>query len=193
MNKEKIIKIVNEEVKHISSLNEPGHDYLHIKRVVDMSLYLATFYECDTFLIHLLALLHDVEDSKLNSNIKVVDILNKTDITGEYKEKIIYMLPFISFSKHPRLESNFPIEGKIVQDADRLDAIGAIGIARAFSYGGAHHRLMYGSNDSTIKHFDDKLLILDQYLNTDKAKEIAKDRMKLLKDFYQEFIKETKK
>ncbi|MCR4911699.1 MAG: hypothetical protein K5925_04170 [Bacilli bacterium] len=106
------------------------------------------------------------------------------------KDKITYILSYLSFCKYKISPEDFPIEGKIVSDADRLDAIGAIGIARAFSYGGSHNRKMYGSSDFTIKHFDEKLLVLDKYLYLEESKKIAAKRMKLLRQFYKEFKQE---
>lgn len=185
-----LITRVEEYVKECSKENEPGHDFSHILRVRKMALELADIVECDSLLVNLLALLHDVEDHKAAKKNKISDFLHGIDIKEELKEKILYIIPFLSFSKYPSLSNDFPIEGKIVSDADRLDAIGAIGIARAFSYGGANKREMYGSDNSTIRHFDEKLLKLDQYLYLDKSKEIAKKRMKVLKEFYDEFISE---
>ena len=187
-----LIKRAEEFAKECSKGNEPGHNFSHIQRVRKMALLLAGSTKCDKVLVELLALLHDVEDYKLNSNHKISDFLQVVDIESDLKDKLLYILPRLSFSKYPRLDDDFPIEGKIVSDADRLDAIGAIGIARAFSYGGFHKREMYGSEDSTIKHFDNKLLKLDQYLYLDISKEIAKKRMKLLNEFYDEFIEEVK-
>lgn len=187
-----LIKRAEEFAKECSKGNEPGHNFSHIQRVRKMALLLADSTKCDKVLVELLALLHDVEDYKLNSNHKISDFLQAVDIESDLKDKLLYILPRLSFSKYPRLDDDFPIEGKIVSDADRLDAIGAIGIARAFSYGGFHKREMYGSEDSTIKHFDNKLLKLDQYLYLDISKEIAKKRMKLLNEFYDEFIEEVK-
>ena len=186
-----LIAQVEEYVKGCSKDNEPGHNFSHILRVRKMALELADTVECDSLLVDLLALLHDVEDHKASKRNKISDFLHGIDIEEELKEKILYIIPFLSFSKYPSLSDDFPIEGKIVSDADRLDAIGAIGIARAFSYGGANKREMYGSDNSTIRHFDEKLLKLDQYLYLDKSKEIAKKRMKVLKEFYDEFISET--
>ena len=187
-----LIKRAEEFAKECSKDNEPGHNFSHIQRVRKMSLELADSIECDKTLVELVALLHDVEDYKLDSKYKISDFLQVIDIESSLKEKLLYILPRLSFSKYPKLDNDFPIEGKIVSDADRLDAIGAIGIARAFSYGGFNKRDMYGSENSTINHFDNKLLILDQYLYLNKSKEIAKGRMKLLKEFYDEFLEETK-
>ena len=187
-----LINRAEEFAKECSKDNEPGHNFSHIQRVRKMALLLADSVSCDKTLVELLALLHDVEDYKLDSKHKISDFLQANDIENGLKEKLLYILPHLSFSKYPRLDDDFPIEGKIVSDADRLDAIGAIGIARAFSYGAAHKREMYGSEDSTIKHFDNKLLKLDQYLYLDKSNEIAKKRMKLLREFYDEFSDEVK-
>lgn len=190
MDQKRILEITEEYAKECSKNNEPGHDFFHIQRVRKTAIKLAKTVQNDHFLVEMLAFLHDIEDHKLANGNSVKSFLETIEINEECKEKILYILPYLSFSKHPKLPDDFPIEGKIIQDADRLDAIGAIGVARAFSYGGANHRLMYGSEDSTIKHFDEKLLILDQYLNLDESKKIAKQRMKYIKDFYNEFLEE---
>ena len=190
--KDRIVLQIEEYAKKCSMNNDSGHDFLHIQRVVKMALHLAKTVTCDEYLVHLLALLHDIEDKKFQNDNKVKDYLVTIDLSEDYKERILYILPYMSFSKYPTLPDNFPIEGKIIQDADRLDAIGAIGIARAFSYGGSKNRPMYDADNSTIKHFDEKLLILDKYLYLDESKRIAKERMKILKDFYKEFNKEVK-
>ena len=190
--KDRIVLQIEEYAKKCSMNNDSGHDFLHIQRVVKMALHLAKTVTCDEYLVHLLALLHDIEDKKFQNDNKVKDYLVTIDLSEDYKERILYILPYMSFSKYPTLPDNFPIEGKIIQDADRLDAIGAIGIARAFSYGGSKNRPMYDADNSTIKHFDEKLLILDKYLYLDESKRIAKKRMKIIKDFYKEFNKEVK-
>ena len=186
MNKKEILLKVEEYSKVCSEGNEPGHDFAHVQRVRKLAIYLAKEYDLDTFFVEILALLHDVEDHKLNSNNNVKEFLNTLDILDSARETLIYILDHISFSKYPTPIEHFPLIGKIVSDADRLDAIGAIGIARAFSYGGNHNR----SFEETLKHFDEKLLVLDQYLYLDKSKEIAQKRMKFLKEFYEEFIEE---
>ena len=187
-----IIKLTEDYVKNIFIDQEPGHDYLHIERVRKMALLISQSVESDLFLVEMLALLHDVEDHKLNHTYKVKDFLDSVDISREYKDKILSILPYMSFSKYPHLDESFPIEGKIVIDADRLDAIGAIGIARAFSYGGYKNRRMYGDKESTVHHFEEKLLILDKTLYLEESKRIAEKRMKFLKEFYEEFLLETK-
>jgi len=192
MDKNKIINQCEEYAKKCLIDKEPGHDYLHVLRVRKMALSLSKTIECDSFLVELLALLHDIEDHKFNDDNRVSDFLDSTKIDTYYKEKILFILPYMSFSKYPKLDDNFPIEGKIVIDADRLDAIGAVGVARAFSYGGNKNRRMYGSSDSTVKHFEEKLLILDKYLYLEESKKIAIKRMKYIKEFYNEFLKEIK-
>lgn len=186
MVKEEIISLTEEFAKECSKNNEPGHDFSHIQRVRKMAVYLAKECKLDTFIVELIALLHDVEDHKFESNNSVKEFLNILDLLDSVKETILNIIPCISFSKYPTLIEHFPLVGKIVSDADRLDAIGAVGVARAFSYGGNKNR----SFEETLKHFDEKLLILDQYLYLDKSKEIAKERMKFLKDFYDEIKKE---
>ncbi len=186
MVREEIIKRVEEYVESCSKNNEPGHDFSHIQRVRKIAINIANSLNIDTFLVELIALLHDIEDHKLNSNSKVSDFLSKIDLEQELKDSILYILPYLSFSKYPTLPDDFPIEGKVVSDADRLDAIGAVGIARAFSYGASHHR----SFKDTLKHFDEKLLVLDQYLYFEKSKELAKERMKFLEEFYEELKSE---
>lgn len=186
MVKEEIINKCYEFAQSCSKDNEPGHDFHHILRVRNLALKLANNYEADKFVVELLALLHDVEDHKLHSRYSVSTFLNSVDVDKNIKNKIIYILPFLSFSKYPTLPKDFPIEGKIISDADRLDAIGAVGVARAFSYGGANKR----DFKETLKHFEEKLLVLDQYLYLDESKEIALKRMKYLKDFYNELLVE---
>jgi len=179
MDKESIISKTEEFVKSWAINNEPGHDYSHILRVRDLALKIAKEAGYAGYLVELIALLHDLEDHKLSSKTSIKDFLDTLEISKEDKEKILYIIPRISFSKYP-LVDDLPLEGKIVADADRLDAIGAIGVARAFSYGGANKRHMYEGNNSTIKHFEEKLLILDQYLYLDASKKLAKQRMKFI-------------
>ena len=178
------LELIKNFAKECSKDNEPGHDFNHVLRVHDLALAIASDIKCDIELVEIIAYLHDVEDHKFENKYNLKDFLNTLNISNEYKEKIIYIINHLSFSKYPKLDDDFPVEGKIVSDADRIDAIGAIGIARAFSYGGSKNR----SFKETIKHFDEKLLVLDQYLYYSKSKKIAKKRMKILKQFYDELL-----
>ncbi len=184
--------------KNIYKDNDIAHDYSHILRVYNTSLEIAKNYKCDLFLIKMLALLHDIDDDKLISKQKekqnIKDFLESINVPKDIIENIIFILPFMSFRKYKKLNNNFPIEGKIVIDADRLDAIGAIGIARVFSYSSYIKRPFYSDDENiptAIKHFDEKLLIIHNYLYTKEAKIIAKKRHKFIKDFYVEFLKEV--
>jgi len=137
MNQKEVIAITEKYVKNCLENAEPGHDYLHVLRVRKLALKLSSHVESDSFLVEMLALLHDIEDHKFEGKNKVKDFLDTIEIDDKYKENILYILPHMSFSKFPTLPDSFPIEGKIIQDADRIDALGAVGVARAFSYGGS--------------------------------------------------------
>lgn len=162
-----------------------GHDVEHSLRVYRNAILLAnTEPQCNRLIVFLSALLHDVDDGKLfntENNYNARTFLEKHRIDKGLIEQICEIINSVSFSKN---RGNCPktIEGKIVQDADRLDAIGAIGIARTFAYGGSHERSI---NDS-IKHFDDKLLLLKNEMNTEEGKRIAKTRHDFLKSFIDE-------
>lgn len=192
---ENILQKTRNYVQEKMQNNDPGHDYLHVQRVVLLSKEIAE-HESDVnmFVCEMIALLHDMYDDKLKSNMSIDALSNFLDIIlvpTLDKEKILEGISYISFRKYPYQNPTFPIEVQIVQDADRIDAIGAIGIARTFSYGGVHHRTFYGEENSTIAHFEEKLLLLYDRLNTAHAKKIAKERHTFLQAFYQQFLKET--
>lgn len=163
-----------------------GHDAEHTLRVYHNALQIAeTEARCNHLIVSLAALLHDVDDYKLfdtNHNYNARSFLNEQHMNPESIEQICEIINGVSFSKN-RGNSPETIEGKIVQDADRLDAIGAIGIARTFAYGGAHGRSIMDS----IKHFDNKLL-LKNMMNTAEGKRIAQIRHDYIKAFVDEFM-----
>lgn len=137
------------------------------------------------------ALLHDVDDHKLfktENNANARAFLSTYELPDEMIERICETINAVSFSKNKGRTPETP-EGKIVQDADRLDALGAIGIARTFAYGGKTGR----SLDESIQHFYDKLLLLKDQMNTDAAKQIAAERHSFMTDFLREFDQETGK
>ena len=171
-----------------------GHDFYHVMRVYETALYLAIDEEVDEFIIHMAALLHDVDDPKLRKpHMKIkntLDFLTSIKLPEERITQITDIIDNMSYSAHLRGQKVTTLEGKIVQDADRLDAIGAIGIARAFAYGGHKNRIMFKNDlddDSSIAHFYQKLIKLPKLMNTPKAKKLAKEKMKTMKSYLKAF------
>jgi uncharacterized protein len=143
--------------------------------------------ECNRFIISLAALLHDADDHKIfqtKNNHNARAFLAKYQLTDEQTEQICEVINGVSFSKNRGVRPK-TIEGKIVQDADRLDAMGAMGIARTFAFGGERGR----SIDDSVQHFYDKLLLLKGEMNTEAGKRIAEERH----DFMEQFLKELQK
>lgn len=191
MNRDEILQQAIEYIERVFKDNSDGHDAQHTIRVYkNAQLILKSFPEANRFITLLAALLHDVDDYKLfktehNDNARF--FLNEHGMSESIIDQICETINIVSFSKN---KGNQPetLEGKIVQDADRLDAIGAIGIARAFAYGGKKRR----SLDESIQHFYDKLLLLKDEMNTDVAKQIASIRHKYMESFLQEYYNETR-
>jgi uncharacterized protein len=167
--------------------NDAAHDTGHIRRVVALARTIAAAYpEADLFRVELLAWLHDMNDDKLSSNVgldRVADHLRRCHAPEEEVRFIIQAIPYISYRKHPHLSEEVPLEIRIVQDADRMDAMGAVGVARTFAYGGAKHRSLADS----LQHFDEKLLRLYDLLSTEEAKRIAQPRHAFLQTFYAQY------
>ena len=145
---------------------------------------------CDRETVMLAALLHDADDYKLfvtENNANARAFLKENGVSPEKTEAVISAINSVSFSKN-KGKAPETLEGKIVQDADRLDAIGAVGVARTFAFGGEHGR----SIEDSVKHFYEKLLLLKDLMNTDAAKEIAEERHAFLELFLKEIEKELK-
>ncbi len=196
-----IIKSVENDIRELFTGEFSGHDVLHTLRVVKNARMLNEDGEGDEFIIILACLLHDADDRKLfpetaENNGNARKISEKNGVSGEITERIIDIINSVSFSSGKTPES---LEGKIVQDADRLDAIGAVGIARCFSFGGSRNRPMYEEGDfsgestgeSSIAHFYNKLLKLEGLMNTAKGREEAEKRTAILKSFLERFRGET--
>lgn len=179
-------QFVLEQMSH----NDSAHHSDHILRVVSLTQTLCKAYsQADPYRAQLLALLHDLSDDKLSSNIGAVSIgafLRSIGVADADIQFIADALPYISYRKHPKLSQDLPLEIRIVQDADRIDAMGAVGIARTFAYGGAKGRSLQDS----LSHFDEKLLLLYDLLNTEEARRIALPRHEFLKLFYAQFLRE---
>ena len=199
MNTGEIIVKVEEFVKSSLRNHDGGHDWWHIERVRRMALKLHEAEGVgDRMVIEVSALLHDVDDKKFTerddrvTGNKIRSFLADLDISQHATEKIVEINRKISFSsgEYPGVPSD---EFMIVQDADRLDAIGAIGIARAFNYGGYQNNILYdpeGRHPCTIGHFYDKLLKLKEMMNTETARKIADERHEFLECFLDQFYKE---
>jgi uncharacterized protein len=191
---------------------EAGHDWFHIERVWKLSKKIGEKENCNMEVVELSALLHDIADPKFHNGDETIalnvsrEFLEKENATEEIIEKVLFIIKNISFKNRNEAPENLSIELKIVQDADRLDAIGAIGIARTFNFGGFKNNLMYHpgiqpklnitkeeykkNNGTTINHFYEKLLLLKDLMNTETAKKIASERHDLMLKFLDEFYKE---
>lgn len=212
MEKEEIINIVKKYVRDMCKDDSSGHDWWHIKRVYNNSKLINQKEKADMFIITLIVLMHDLYDHKFyNGNIeeKLEETLKELNIYEFIEEKdinnIIFSCANLGFSNNFVTKKELSKEGKIVQDADRLDGIGAIGIARTFAYGGKKGNLLYNpdtnevvdekeynekGSKTSISHFYDKLLKLKDLMNTDTAKEIAIKRHQFLENFLEEFLEE---
>ncbi|QKJ62110.1 HD domain-containing protein [Flavobacterium sp. M31R6] len=191
---------------------EGGHDWFHIQRVYKNALLIARGENCDETVVKLGALLHDIADSKFHAGDETVgpkvarEFLESEGVSESIISHVIQIIDNISF-KGGKTEKTFSsIELDIVQDADRLDAIGAIGIARAFNYGGFKNRTMYdpqiapnlhmskeeykNSQAPTINHFYEKLLLLKDKMNTETGKQIAEQRHHYMQGFLGQFYAE---
>ena len=162
--------------------NSDGHDYEHTLRVYHTAMIIADSEpKCDKLIVALAALLHDADDSKLfctENNANARKFLSSQGIEEEMTREICLAINSVSFSKN-RDKRPENINAMIVQDADRLDAMGAVGIGRTFAYGGRHGR----SLDSSIRHFYDKLLLLKDLMNTNKARGMAERRHLFMEEF----------
>ena len=186
-------QLINSTISYIKSLfsgNADGHDADHSLRVYKNAVTIASNYpECDLLLVSLASLLHDVDDHKLfktENNQNAREYMKGQDIPSETIEQVVKIINAVSFSKN-KGKTPETLEGKIVQDADRLDAMGAIGIARTFAYGGKNGRSLKDS----VQHFHDKLLLLRDTLNTDEARELAGKRHEFMEQFLKELEEEV--
>lgn len=204
-------QIITERVKSFFANEASGHDWWHTHRVRQMALYLALHEGADPNICELAALLHDVADWKFNTSEEaglavVAEWLDEAGISLPEQEKILTIISQISYKGAGVVDVVTSIEASVVQDADRLDAIGAIGIARAFAFGGHHGRPLYEpdiepefhqnaqtyktSRSHTINHFYEKLLLLADRMKTHTAQQIAKERHRVMLDFLSHFFED---
>ncbi|WP_462411958.1 HD domain-containing protein [Neobacillus sp. Marseille-QA0830] len=209
--KQQIIGTTEQFVRNQLGSDATGHDWYHVDRVRRNALIICREEQAgNPFIIEMGALLHDIPDEKLNESLasgerKLEDFLLTVPLTADEKGMIRQIISSISFKGGKGTELTMP-EAKIVQDADRLDAIGAIGIARAFAYGGKKGQPIYepdlkvrenmsleeyrNGKSSSIHHFYEKLLKLKDLLNTDSARRMAEKRHQFMEVFLDQFYQE---
>ena len=206
---EDTIAFVKDELKNA----EGGHDWFHIDRVYRNALNIAKHESVDLEVVQLGALLHDIADSKFHNGNEAIgpkkarEFLFKENVSSEVIEHVVNIIANMSFSKSLDKSDLFTSpELEVVQDADRLDAIGAIGIARCFNYGGFKERAIYNpeikpnlnmskaeyknSTAPTINHFYEKLLLLKDKMNTKTGRRIASERHNFMLHYLEQFYKE---
>ena len=191
---------------------EGGHDWFHIERVWRNAKLIASGEECDLEVVELAALLHDIADSKFHEGDEEIgpkkarEYLTTVGIKHQKIDHIVAIIENVSYKGGHNTRNHSSIELDIVQDADRLDAIGAIGIARTFNYGGFKNRAIYNpaippnlnmtkeeykrSTAPTINHFYEKLLLLKDLMNTESGKRIAEQRHQYMEGFLDQFYSE---
>lgn len=210
MEKELILEKTKQFVKRKLECEGSGHDWWHVVRVYNNALDIAMqTQDVDYFIVKLGALLHDIADHKFgytdNDRRRIIsEFLSELEVSEEIIEEVIYIANNISFKGGTNKHKLSTIEAKIVQDADRLDAIGAIGIGRAFTYGGYANRPMYNptsdkenaesikeySTNDTISHFYEKLLLLKSLMNTEVGMQKAQRRHEIMQEFLSNFYAE---
>ncbi|AKH95666.1 HD domain-containing protein [Elizabethkingia anophelis] len=191
---------------------EAGHDWFHIERVWKLSKKIAETEKCNTEVVELGALLHDIADPKFHNGDENIGpdtataFLESESVDVDTIQQVIFIIRNISFKNRNEAPKEKPIELQVVQDADRLDAIGAIGIARVFNFGGFKNNPIHipgeeprlnlskeeykKSSGTTINHFYEKLLLLEGMMNTNTGKEMAAIRHQYMENFLRQFYDE---
>ena len=213
MNNNPIIKRTKHFVQDTLKGAEGGHDWFHILRVYNNAIQISQDEDVDVLVVSLSALLHDIADSKFHNGDETIGphlartFLNNEGVEQPIIEHVVNIIEHMSFSKSLDPELSFTSrEMEVVQDADRLDAIGAIGIARCFNYGGFKNRTLYdpeiapnlnmskteykASTAPTINHFYEKLLLLKDSMNTETGKRIAEQRHAFMEQYLEQFYNE---
>jgi uncharacterized protein len=203
MNRKEQINITEQFVRTKMAHFDGGHDWWHVMRVRNIALFINSVESmADSFTLEIAALLHDTADSKFTQGSsegqyqKIKDFMTESGME-EIRDQVIGVIRNVSFSSKNTFGNSEDPVLLILQDADRLDAIGALGIARAFNYGGYRNRPLfdpaeqdYRKGPSTIDHFYDKLLKLKDMMNTITGREIAEERHAFLEHYLVEFYKE---
>jgi len=208
-----IINKTIEFVKHTLQGAEGGHDWQHIERVYNNAKNISETEDADILVVELAALLHDIADAKFNNGDEekgpalATTFLNSISVDADVIAHVQNIIRYMSFKSSFDEQVFTSIEMQIVQDADRLDAMGAIGIARAFNYGGHKGRAIYdpdvppqaftnkeaykNSTTPTINHFYEKLLLLKDKMNTETGMRLAQQRHNFMLVYLDQFYKEV--
>ncbi len=206
---ENTIAFVQQSLKHA----EGGHDWWHIHRVYFNAKRISSSEDVDTLVVELAALLHDISDSKFNGGNETLgaeiaaDFLKSQGLTADRIEHVVQIINHISFKGGKEQRQFYSKELGVVQDADRLDAVGAIGIARCFNYGGFKGSEIYNplippnlnmskeeykkGGQPSINHFYEKLLLLKYLMNTETGRALAEQRHAFMEQYLQQFFEEV--
>lgn len=207
MDKQRILEEVKQKVIERFSTDTSGHDHFHIQRVVNLSKHIAKIEGADVWSCEMIAWLHEMDDYKLSEGDgNCEQLLRELEFPEELILRFTESCDEISFKGNRVNSTPKSLETKVVQDADRLDAIGAIGVARTFAYGGKKGQSIYHPNilpkthesfeeyknaeTTTINHFYEKLLLLKDLMNTTEGKRIAEKRHAYLKEYLDRFLSE---
>jgi uncharacterized protein len=211
MTNEELILRTAEHVRTVFQHDSSGHDWWHIHRVWKMAIHLAREEQADLFVVELAALLHDLDDWKLHPQgdgrpSRAEAWLRELGVAPPVRDHVCAILTHLSFKGAGVGNRIDTLEGRVVQDADRLDALGAVGLARAFAYGGSRGRAMHDpaqeptlhatfeqyrqNQGTTLNHFHEKLLLLKDRMNTATGKRLAEARHAYLEGFLERFLAE---
>lgn len=211
MDIEDLINALSNDVQELFEGEGTGHDWWHIHRVMHNAIYIAEQEGAEVEIVQIAALLHDVGDHKFHdekdaSEKMITKMLKKYKVSNDFIDEIVGIVSEVSFKGADVTTNPTSIEAKCVQDADRLDAIGAIGIARAFAFGGNRNRMIYDPNVApkmhtdfeayksdkghTINHFYEKLLLLKGRMQTETGRAMAEERHQFMETFLKQFYHE---
>lgn len=207
---EQLVQNATKFIKEIFQNDFSGHDFFHSMRVYRTAINIAEAEHADLEVVALAALLHDVDDRKLSpmtaeKKENAARFMCSQNVSESEIRQVCQIIDEVSFKGTDSVRPSTP-EGKCVQDADRLDALGAIGIARTFAYGGSHNRAIhdpelpprtamnqaqyYSSKSTSLNHFYEKLFLLEGMMNTETGKAIARKRTQYMQEFVDEFLNE---
>ena len=207
---EQLVQNATKFIKEIFQNDFSGHDFFHSMRVYRTAINIAEAEHADMEVVALAALLHDVDDRKLSpmtaeKKENAARFMRSQNVSESEIRQVCQIIDEVSFKGTDSVRPSTP-EGKCVQDADRLDALGAIGIARTFAYGGSHNRAIYdpelpprtamnqaqyySSKSTSLNHFYEKLFLLEGMMNTETGKAIARKRTQYMQQFVDEFLNE---